>query len=829
MRPSRLLFIFLLAIISIDARPQQSLLDSLKNLLNQTTNDSIVCNIYVDMADSYGFSEPDSSLIYLHKALEIAIRNKYEKHHGYILANIGIMHHIKGEFEMALDNYFKSLVIREKLDDKLGAARAYNNIGIIYRNQSNFAGALDVYEKAIVLLTDLERYGEISKANNNIALVYYDQGNYDKAIEYLFKALEFTEKTGDVDGMAMAYNNIGSIYQMQGSLEVASEYYLKSLKNREEAGDKKGMAASYNNLGNVSYDMKEYAKALDYHHKSLKFKQDISDKLGMSASYTNIGNVHRSLKNYGKAIENYQKALKIDQELGDIQGQAIVYNNIANLHLAIADSVPGSNFEENIKASVEYGEKSYKLALQIGALPVQNNTSKGLLNAYKRAGNYKEALKYAEIFIETNGIMFNDEKTQALTEMQTKYETEKKQLEIANLNNQNALQLVELERSEERRKKQLTIIYSFVAGFILIVIFSAIILKLFIEKKKANILLAEQKSQIELKNAELFQANEEIMAQRDMVMEQKDQIEMQNAELYQANEEILAQRDEIESQRDMVMEQMERIEFQKKKIDDSIRYAQRIQEAVVPSEVHLSKLIDDHFVIFRPKDVVSGDFYWATQVNQWLVITVSDCTGHGVPGAFMSMLGVSFLNEIVRKKEIVSPAQILEDLRKAVIDALGQTSDKESQKDGMDMSLAAINLETRECKWAGAGNSLWLVRNDSVGKQPDNPIDMVEVIKGDNMPVAINTKMYDFSEHSIQLVKGDRIYLLSDGIIDQFGGPTGRKFMSKQLKQIIASMATKPLAEQKMAIEEALDNWMNASYEMKFDQVDDITVLGISI
>ena len=192
----------------------------------------------------------------------------------------------------------------------------------------------------------------------------------------------------------------------------------------------------------------------------------------------------------------------------------------------------------------------------------------------------------------------------------------------------------------------------------------------------------------------------------------------------------------------------------------------------------------------------------------------------------MSMLGISFLNEIVRKKEIINPAKILYELRSAIIDALGQTADKDSQKDGMDMSLASINLETGQCLWAGAGNPIWIVRNDLIDKALPEPTEVIEVIKGDNMPVAINTKMEDYTEHELQLNKGDIIYLFSDGIIDQFGGPDGRKFMTKQLKRIVTQNVELPLDQQENKIVESLETWMSPVEGKHQDQIDDITIIG---
>lgn len=296
--------------------------------------------------------------------------------------------------------------------------------------------------------------------------------------------------------------------------------------------------------------------------------------------------------------------------------------------------------------------------------------------------------------------------------------------------------------------------------------------------------------------------------------------------LIEANEEIHAQKDEIEAQHDMVIMQKEQIEIQKTKIEDSIRYARRIQKAVLPKEMKAKGLIGEHFVIFKPKDVVSGDFYWATTVNEMLIIAVADCTGHGVPGAFMSMLGVSYLNEIVRRSEVNNPAQVLDHLRASVIEALGQTISGDSQKDGMDVSLLAINTTNNECMWAGAGLPLWIIKNDNNSNDPDEKI---SVIKHDKMTIAIGPKMENFKYHSFKLKKGDKLYLFSDGMVDQFGGPSGKKFMSKQLKQLIAENSGLPMSEQHDIIENTLNQWMRPGDDMNYSQIDDITMVGIAI
>lgn len=295
-----------------------------------------------------------------------------------------------------------------------------------------------------------------------------------------------------------------------------------------------------------------------------------------------------------------------------------------------------------------------------------------------------------------------------------------------------------------------------------------------------------------------------------------------------------------------VVEQKEQIQIQKDKIEDilndiraSINYAQRIQQAMLPSKKLIEQLLPGHFIIFYPRDVVSGDYYWAIKIKDKIVITVADCTGHGVPGAFMSMLGISLLNEIVGKMEVTTPSQILEELRGAIIQALKQSIDNESQKDGMDMSLVSIDTNTLECQWAGANNPLYIFRPKSTGSQPE-PLDLTKEkitehanglfveLKQDRMPVAIYTYLNPFTNHTIQLSKGDRLYLFSDGIVDQFGGPKLQKFMSKNLKNLIMETGNQDIHKQGSTIKASFEEWVNPEGR-KVDQIDDVTFLGFEV
>jgi len=283
-----------------------------------------------------------------------------------------------------------------------------------------------------------------------------------------------------------------------------------------------------------------------------------------------------------------------------------------------------------------------------------------------------------------------------------------------------------------------------------------------------------------------------------------------NIKLEEKNKTISLQKDEIEKQRDLAAAQRDQIGYQKRHIEDSIMYAKRIQTALIPSlELFSDKL--EHFVLYKPLAIVSGDFYWvSSQLNPQVIIS-ADCTGHGVPGAFMSMLGVTLLNEIINGKHILMPDQIIENLRQGIIRSLKQVAEEDSIKDGMDIAVCVVDFEKNILWYAGANNPLYLVRGGELIHY-----------RADKMPVAIHYKMEPFILHKIDLQKGDAFYIFSDGYADQFGGPKQRKFMSMQLRETLVSIAGLPMMKQGERLNEIFEDWRGDS-----PQIDDVTMIGV--
>jgi len=319
------------------------------------------------------------------------------------------------------------------------------------------------------------------------------------------------------------------------------------------------------------------------------------------------------------------------------------------------------------------------------------------------------------------------------------------------------------------------------------------------------------------------------------ILSKNEELQIQNEQILQQKEEILAQRDEIEQQMQVVTNQRDQIVKQNKSITDSIHYAGRIQNALLPPEESIVKNFPEHFILYMPKDIVSGDFYWIKEVDDILIIAVADCTGHGVPGAFMSMLGIALLNEMVNKKEIVQPAQALNELRNQIKSSLHQKGIDGEAKDGMDIALCTINMKTWQLNYAGANNPLLLLRS---AQKPlknalpylsqrikHNDFHVVE-LKADKMPIGIHiVEKESFTNHSINLEVDDTIYLFSDGYQDQFGGNYKRKFLSKNFKELLLKIQHLTMKEQANSLKINIENWKGRDNE----QIDDILVLGVKI
>ena len=315
-------------------------------------------------------------------------------------------------------------------------------------------------------------------------------------------------------------------------------------------------------------------------------------------------------------------------------------------------------------------------------------------------------------------------------------------------------------------------------------------------------------------------------------------IEMQNKELKEQKEEILKQKEEIEEQKNLTQKQYKIILKQKEHITDSIVYASTIQRSLLPDEIEFLDSYD-FFILFRPKEIVSGDFYWFYKKEKRLFVAAADCTGHGVPGAFMSVMGITFLNDIVSKsRKDVMPNEILEELRNRIIKAFEKKNTTETRQDGMDIALYIVEPDRRTLHFAGANNSLFLVRKTIVNNFPQDSnrikitvndnYSLIE-LKPDKMPIGNYIQIKPFRSYTLKIYPNDRLYTFSDGIVDQFGGEYGRRFGTTRFKKLLLSVQDLSMKEQEKVIGKTVDDWINNSNVKGISQLDDMLIIGLEI
>jgi serine phosphatase RsbU (regulator of sigma subunit) len=623
----------------------------------------------------------------------------------------------------------------QAVHDESGIAIAKMNIGKILYLRSRYDEALERFNEAQTALqnrTELALNGHDLSVKaavfNAIGASYWRKGDYASALNAYLNGLALAESQSDKKNQAGAYHGIGAVYRSQKCDKEAVAYWLKALAIREEIGDKKGASNTLNSLG-ISYKSISIDSSLVYHFRSLKLKEELHYKKGLTQSLFNIALVYEE---QGKleAAERYQmKALKIDEELGDSRGIANSYLGIAGLFLK----------QKQYEKAIFYGLKAVDLHEKVGAKSELLYAYSSLAEIQESAGNLADALQYWKKYASLKDETFSESLSKQTAELQTQYETERKNREIDVLKKEQEIQQIDSSRQRSIG----------VFGFLFLISVIGFVGYSYWQKQKSNKLL-------EKKNQEISEINENMTA--------------------------------------------------------SIEYARTIQQSILPEPEKIRAVFEEHFIVYKPKSIVSGDFYWFCQLDEAVMIAVGDCTGHGVPGALMSMIGNALLNEIIVKKQVTSPAAALIELHREIRLALNQNEDERSNQDGLDVAL--VRLEKDVLTFAGAKRPLYIVSNA-----------MLHEIKGDKISIGGRERRVArrFTSHERRVEKGAMLYLTTDGFADQ-ANDKKEAFGTKRLKQTLTSLAHKSAETQK----EALLSQM-ASHQGSENQRDDITILGIRL
>lgn len=679
-------FLFLLLLFPGILFSQITEIDSLKLLLNRQ-DDSVKVQILIDIYENYEQGKILLGKEYLDQALELVDKLDNDHLKATVLLQYGNFYNITGDFENAISYMNKAKEIFERENCYIAVGSAYNNLGTTYEKQ----------------------------------------GKYDEAMDCLIKALSIYETTDDSLSIARTHLNLGLLYFRQSNFSKSLELYNKSLAIREKINDKAGMALLYNNMAIVNYYLEDYDNVRNYFERAYEIYVELGYIRQQLMALSNLAEILNILGQKEKALNSYYMILELEKELGHKVEQAQTYILIGDIYKSRGD----------IKNAKKYLYLGLETAKEVGALVEIGDAYYILSQVYKDEFKYKEALKYHELYFAINDSLFNAEKSKQIQEIETQYETKKKEQQIKNLENEKTIKDLKI-------KKQKNFSIFLLSGFVSIFIFLLILFSQIKRIRKRNSLLA----------------------------------------------------------------------YQKKQITDSIEYASRIQTAILPPGDFISKLIPDHFILYKPRDIVSGDFYWITHKDNKIIVAAVDCTGHGVPGAFMSMLGFAFLNEIVNKETELKANSILNQLRDYVKESLHQTGKEDEAKDGMDIALCIIDSDKQKLQYSGAYNPLYLIRDE----------DFI-LLKADRMPIGIHIiDKGPFTNHEIDIQKGDIIYIFTDGYIDQFGGPNSRKFKLVPFKEMLISIKDKSMSEQKEILDIEFAKWKG-----DHDQIDDVLVMGIKI
>ncbi len=653
--------------------------------------------------------------------------------------------------------------LAEQINFPAGEALACKNIGLGYYMQGENEVALSNWKFSLQIYRELGDDNMVANLLSNMGAVYYLTGQSLEAIDYYQSALKLAEARSDSSRLSTLYLNMGVLYsEIPATFDTARNYYLRAIEIGEALGDTDIMGIGNINLGEIFIEMEEYDSALYYFENSLSLA---NSPVAIASSLNFMGSIYSEKGDYQAAINYHQEALELARNEN-------AQHEIAGILLAL-----GSTYErmENHTKAIEYYQQAESLAELLSLNFELSMAYEGLATNFAILQDYPDAYKYLALQNTIDNTIYKIESEKRDNEVMFIHQKEKKEYEITLLEHQS-----EIEQMLVGKRKAIVIAIPSVIVFLLFTFMLFLRIRYI---RKVNVTINDQKDEIE--------------AQRD---------------------EIEAQRDEVESQRDQLKDQHDLLSEQKTEIIDSITYAKKIQSALMPPEQYFQEILNEVFILFKPRDIVSGDFYWIKQVNQYVVLAAADCTGHGIPGAFMSLLGMSYLNEIVHGREITQANQILNELRKQIRNSLRQHGEPDESMDGIDMALCVIDEKGKTVQYAGANNPLYLIRNKNITPE-------LTEIKADRMPLGYyQGKFKSFTNNDIQLEYGDVIYMFSDGYVDQKGGKEGKKFMSKKFKDLLLEIHEEPMQEQKRILDKSINDWMGTN-----SQIDDMLVIGVRI
>ena len=608
----------------------------------------------------------------------------------------------------------------------------------------------------------------------------------DSALIYSSKGIELAAKLNleYTKGKLINQRAYINLFYTKNYQQAVNEF-IDALAILDKYNDNEKLIGVYLHLGIANYELKDFETALVQLKKAEEIALKLNSKADIGIIYNNLGATLEKLNSHDEAIAVYLKAGDIFKDLNDELNYSISrFNYLTAASKVCAENPQKTNksvrfineykelipvfkkynisetmlcyinlayeFKKNkdFNESIFYLEKADSLATNLNDLRSLVRIYAQKSQVYELKGDVVNSLKALKLQDAADDSLFSIDLSNSVADIQAKYESEKKEAENSTL--KKFIRLMILAQTSEKKYKNI-LIFCFVISLLLVVVFYN---RMRVSRSKNRII---EKQKVDLSNQKLA--------------------------LEEVNKEVIS----------------------------SINYAQRIQEALLKAKEHVSKHLPEHFVLFKPKDIVSGDFYWYLEKKGFVYIAVADCTGHGVPGAMLSMLGISYLNELNSSQELLTPGKILDLLKAKVVNELSQIDSSITVADGMDISLLRMDLKTGNLVWSGANNPLYILSNNDL-----------TIINSTRQSIGYSDTVIPFVDHQVSHVPNAIYYLFSDGYIDQFGGSKGKKLKQSGFKKKLFEIAEQPLSAQLTVLENYFEDWKGS-----FDQIDDVTILAI--
>ncbi|WKV12872.1 tetratricopeptide repeat protein [Marivirga harenae] len=729
--------------------------DSLENLLTSGISDSQKKDILIELCKEYRDSNPNAMRLYAEELVTLSKKDTTSNSFAWAHYYLGDYYYLVDDFDKTEKYFLSAYEIFKNRENSIGALMSASSLANIYFFRDRYKTALNFAESGLDLAYVMDDKAQQSNLLALICDIYTYMERYNLAIQHCIQSLKIKEEMEIQKGKEITLNTIGLIYQELGTYKKAKEYLFEALALARENGEPYNIATTHSNIGNYYLATGSIEDALQSFQSAMKIDSSSQDKTGLAYSFYDIGKVYLLKDELTKAIENFKKA----KELADEQ-------NMPELEARIGLEMGGVFITKSeFQIAIQELKNSVTIAQKINSSGILKDTYQKLSKLYDKMGDKTNALIYMKLFMLESERKFKEENIRSIAEIEALYNIDKKEKEIDLLKKDNAIK----ELQAEQRSFFIT----------------ALSIGLFL----LTVLLIILYNRNKLKN----RANKALNEQNKAIQEQKEEIENQKEELAATSNKLVDKNQEV---------------------TDSIVYAKQIQDSLLPQLQTIKEVLPQSFIFFRPRDIVSGDFYWFTQIENKTAIAVVDCTGHGVPGAFMTVLANSLLNQIVLETGITSPDLIVSLLDQKIQQNLHQQQLENANTDGLDIGLVLLDPQNKTIEYSGAKIPLYHYQDNEL-----------QVIKSDRNSVGSTQQLNkSFTKKEIKYKPGDMIFMSSDGFQDQFGGPKNKKFMKSNFRKLLSKIAEKPGQEQLNCVEEQFIKWRGSN-----PQTDDILVIGFKL